>query len=233
MDRYYPVCNTVVYTQPLQSLMAENNIRDKSNGITLTAMRTIVHPTGRSSVCRLSLKNKCANINSETRKLLSAGSVKSFSHNLALALRGVPEMLWKLNYATAAVGWMLTRLQAEAFSVVGFQKLSNPKHVAALPSPASTSSTPRTSATSAWRPPSLGFLPLHMSTGGDAVESSLGTTSEERSVLDALIDQFTSPKSGNVTATVEEYLDLCDHAFLTHLRRRIEAEETPPPTVRA
>lgn len=65
------------------------------------------------------------------------------------------------------------------------------------------------------------------------MESSLGTTSEQRSVLDALIDQFTSPKSGNVTATVEEYLDLCDHAFLTHLRRRIEAEEAQSPKVRA
>lgn len=64
------------------------------------------------------------------------------------------------------------------------------------------------------------------------MESSVGTTSEERSVLDALIDQFTSPKSGNVTATVEEYLDLCDHAFLTHLRRRIEAEEAQSPVVR-
>lgn len=135
-------------------------------------------------------------------------------------------MLLKLNYATAAVGWVLTRLQAQAFSVVSYA-------TAGLPSAASTSpSTPRTLATTAWRPPSRGLLPLHMSTGGDAVESSVGTTSEERSVLDALIDQFTSPKSGNVTATVEEYLDLCDHAFLTHLRRRIEAEEAQSPVVR-
>lgn len=144
-------------------------------------------------------------------------------------------MLLKLKYATVAAGWVLTRLQAQAFSVVGFQKLSNPTHgtTAGLPSSTSTSpSTPRTLATAAWRPPSGGVLPLHMSTGGDAVESSLGTTSEQRSVLDALIDQFTSPQSGNVTATVEEYLDLCDHAFLTHLRRRIEAEEPQSPKVR-
>lgn len=150
----------------------------------------------------------------------------------------VSEMLLKLKYATAALGWVLTRLQAHAFSVVGFQKLSNTAHhhvAVSLPSTASTSpSTPRTLAAAAWsRPPSRGLLALHMSTGGDAVESSLGTTSEERSVLDALIDQFTSPKSGNVTATVEEYLDLCDHAFLTHLRRRIEAEEAESPKVRA
>lgn len=65
------------------------------------------------------------------------------------------------------------------------------------------------------------------------MESSIGTASEENSVLDALIDQFTSPKSGNVTATVEEYLDLCDHALLTHLRGRIEAEEALSPAVRA
>lgn len=65
------------------------------------------------------------------------------------------------------------------------------------------------------------------------MESSIGTTSEEHSVLDSLIDQFTSPESGNVTATVEEYLDLCDHAFLTHLRRRIEAEEVQSPMVRS
>lgn len=144
-------------------------------------------------------------------------------------------MLLKLKYATVAAGWVLTRLQAQAFSVVGFQKLSNPTlgTTAGLPSSTSTSpSTPRTLATVAWRPPSGGVLPLHMSTGGDAVESSLGTTSEQRSVLDALIDQFTSPQSGNVTATVEEYLDLCDHAFLTHLRRRIEAEEPQSPKVR-
>lgn len=149
----------------------------------------------------------------------------------------VYEMLLKLNYATAAVGWMLTRFQAQAFSVVGFQKLSNPTHrgAAGFPSPTSTSpSTPRTSATAARRSPSSRLPPLHMSIGGDAVESSIGTTSEEQhSVLDALIDQFTSPKSGNVTATVEEYLDLCDHAFLTHLRRRIEAEEAQSPAVRA
>lgn len=72
-----------------------------------------------------------------------------------------------------------------------------------------------------------------MSTEGGAVESSIGTKREENSVLDALIDQFTSPESGNVTATVEEYLDLCDHAFLMHLRQRIEAEEAQSPQVRS
>ena len=41
--------------------------------------------------------------------------------------------------------------------------------------------------------------------------------------LDALIDQFISPQNGNMTATVEEYLDLCDHALLTYLHGRIEA----------
>lgn len=141
-------------------------------------------------------------------------------------------MLLKLSYTAATVGWLLTRLQAEAFAVVGIQKLSKTSFADASHgrSLSTAASTPRT-IEACPRPPHS-FTPLCMSTGGNAVESTAGTKSEERSVLDALIDQFTSPKSGNVTATVEEYLDLCDHAFLTHLRRRIEAEEAESPKVR-
>ena len=144
-------------------------------------------------------------------------------------------MLLKLSYTAATVGWLLTRQQAEAFSVVGTQKLSKTTAAAApgrTPSLSSVPSTTRTFEAAASRRPSRSLPPLCMSSEGNAVESSAGTSSQERSVLDALIDQFTSPKSGNVTATVEEYLDLCDHAFLTHLRRRIEAEKADSPAVR-
>lgn len=128
-------------------------------------------------------------------------------------------------------------LQAEAFSVVGLQKLSKAtagtRGLPSSPVPTPRQSPSRTFDAAAWGRPSHGLKRLTMSAGGDAVESSVGTESDQNSVLDALIDQFTSPKSGNVTATVEEYLDLCDHALLTHLRGRIEAEEAQSPEVRA
>ncbi|CAM9666488.1 unnamed protein product [Ascophyllum nodosum] len=63
---------------------------------------------------------------------------------------------------------------------------------------------------------------LQLSVRETAVDADVGPTKEEgHAVLDALIEQFASPENGNVTATVDEYLDLCDHAFLTHLRSRI------------
>lgn len=40
-------------------------------------------------------------------------------------------------------------------------------------------------------------------------------------VLDAIIEQLKSSQNGDFAATVEEYLDLCDHALLTHLRGKI------------
>ncbi|CAM9588839.1 unnamed protein product [Ectocarpus sp. 12 AP-2014] len=144
-------------------------------------------------------------------------------------------MLVKWNCVSATVGWLLARRQAEAFSVVGFQKpQAKACRTRAFPSSVAASSpTQRILDAAALRGPSRGLLPLHMLAGGDAVQSSVGTKGEEHSVLDALIDQFTSPKSGNVTATVEEYLDLCDHALLTHLRGRIEAEEAQSPEATA
>ncbi|CAM9302806.1 unnamed protein product [Scytosiphon promiscuus] len=142
-------------------------------------------------------------------------------------------MILKRKYVTATVGWLLTTLQAEAFSVVGFQKLSRGSCSSGLSSSVpATPPTPRT-VTASWRVPSRAILSIGMSMEGGAVESSIETKSEENSVLDSLIDQFTSPESGNVTATVEEYLDLCDHAFLTHLRHRIEDEEVQSPKANA
>ncbi|CAM9569792.1 unnamed protein product, partial [Hapterophycus canaliculatus] len=142
-------------------------------------------------------------------------------------------MQLKRNYVTAAVGWLLTRLQVEAFSMMGFQKVSRAFCSRGLLS--SVQATPPTSRTldASWRLSSRGTLSAGMAIEGGAVESSIETKSEEHSVLDSLIDQFTSPESGNVTATIEEYLDLCDHAFLTHLRRRIETEEVQSPQANA
>lgn len=56
----------------------------------------------------------------------------------------------------------------------------------------------------------------------DQVEVTTTPVPKAHPAFDALIDQFTSPQNGNITATVEEYLDLCDHAFLTHLHGRIK-----------
>lgn len=68
------------------------------------------------------------------------------------------------------------------------------------------------------------------------VELPMGISSNQKEgkrALDALIEQFISPENGNMTATVEEYLDLCDHALLTHLRGKIAmADGTHPSTVR-
>lgn len=76
---------------------------------------------------------------------------------------------------------------------------------------------------------------LRMSDGDQAVDVTT-TGPKAHPAFDALIQQFISPQNGNVTATVEEYLDLCDHALLTHLHGRIKSagEQTdmvslPPP----
>ena len=74
---------------------------------------------------------------------------------------------------------------------------------------------------------------LQLSVRETAVDADVGPTKEEgHAVLDALIEQFASPENGNVTATVDEYLDLCDHAFLTHLRSRIASVGSESSTVR-
>lgn len=146
-------------------------------------------------------------------------------------------MLLAQNYVIATAAWLLVRLQVEAFSVVGLQNFSKVtdgkrgQQSSCVPTPQQSPSW--TLDAIAWGRPSRGSERTLKSTGGDAVESPVGTASDQNSVLDALIDQFTSPKSGSVTAAVEEYLDLCDHALLTHLRGRIEAEEAQSPEVRA
>lgn len=141
-------------------------------------------------------------------------------------------MLLKRRSLAASGGWLLMRWHAEAFSNFGQGPRANGFQT---PSKESTCCVGWLPFIPTRRQSSLSFhvalggtLPasslLRMSTEHNAVEPSVGTSSEEEpSVLDALIGQFTSPKNGNVTATVEEYLDLCDHALLTHLRGRIES----------
>ena len=143
-------------------------------------------------------------------------------------------MLLKRRSLAASGGWLLTRWHAEAFSIFGQAPRANGFRT---PSKESTFCVvgwlPFVRTRQQWSPRSFhvalgGALPasslLRMSTDHNAVESPVGTSSdEEPSAFDALIGQFTSPINGNVTATVEEYLDLCDHALLTHLRGRIES----------
>lgn len=141
-------------------------------------------------------------------------------------------MLLKRRSITATIGWLLVRLQAdEAFPTFGRAPLAKVKGLPSItscctrgaPHVATILLSPRAVDTT-WGRSCRDVFALRMSTGGNAVELPVGTSSqEERSVLDTLIEQFTSPNNGNVTATVEEYLDLCDHALLTHLRRRIES----------
>ena len=40
-------------------------------------------------------------------------------------------------------------------------------------------------------------------------------------VYGALVNQFLNPKGANLTATVDEFLDMCDYGFLMHLDREI------------
>lgn len=142
-------------------------------------------------------------------------------------------MLLKRRSLAASGGWLLTRWQAEAFSTFGQAPRANGFQTPSKDSTCCVGWLPFVPTRQHWSPRSFhvalgGTLPasspLRMSTEHNAVEPSVGTSSEEEpSVLDALIGQFTSPKNGNITATVEEYLDLCDHALLTHLRGRIES----------
>lgn len=76
------------------------------------------------------------------------------------------------------------------------------------------------------------ILKLRMSEGDSAVRVSTPGPRATYPVFDALIYQFTSPQNGNVTATVEEYLDLCDHALLTYLRAKIISAGEQSETVR-
>lgn len=64
---------------------------------------------------------------------------------------------------------------------------------------------------------------LQASDGDETAQMAAAPVTKAHPALDALIDQFISPQNGNMTATVEEYLDLCDHALLTYLHGRIEA----------
>lgn len=128
------------------------------------------------------------------------------------------------------VAWISSKLQVEAFlTTVG--PAARPKCLVRHASRWIRSvSTKRTSTVGASYPR------LRVSTGENTVELPMGTSSnrkEGKHALDALIEQFISPENGNMTATVEEYLDLCDHAFLIHLRGRIAtAEGTQSSTVR-
>lgn len=154
------------------------------------------------------------------------------------------DMLLKRRSLAASGGWLLTRWYAEAFSTFGqaprangFQTPSKESSCCAGWLPFVPSRQQQQWSTGSFHVALRGTLPasslLRMSTEHNAVGPSVGTSSEaEPSVLDALIEQFTSPKNGNVTATVEEYLDLCDHALLTHLRGRIESAGAQSSAVR-
>lgn len=137
-------------------------------------------------------------------------------------------MLLMRSCVAATVGWLLMRLHVEAFLASGSRPTAGAKGLS------SAETYPRVLARpSCWRAADSGFgqqrhgsSRMPMTKGENAVQSSVGAPNgqaEEKPVLDALIEQFTSPKNNNVTATVEEYLDLCDHALLTHLRERIES----------
>lgn len=147
----------------------------------------------------------------------------------------------------ATAGWMLIRLHADAFLAVGgasrtigvqgLHRSSEATSCTWLPcisTPPSLSSAPPGGVdTAVFGGPSRRSSFLYVSTGDNSIESSVVAPGEqEHSVLDALIEQFTSPKDGNTTASVEEYLDLCDHALLTRLRGRIESSDVQSPVVR-
>lgn len=126
---------------------------------------------------------------------------------------------------SATVGWFLTKMQAEAFSVY----MQAPRSVGLkrqLRQATSCKHGPDFLSTSPLfqRDVNPG-IPLYISakSPSTSMEAPTGAPSgEESSVLDALIEQFMSPKNGNITTAVEEYLDLCDHALLTRLRAKIE-----------
>lgn len=125
--------------------------------------------------------------------------------------------------------WLFARVHVEAFSAfgqvphVGGSKIQlgamtstrTPPLISKVPCQESTFGQER-----------RGCVPMQLSTADSDVDSPVGKSNTEghSAVLDSLIEQFTSPENGNITATVEEYLDLCDHALLTRLRGRIESE---------
>ena len=155
-------------------------------------------------------------------------------------------MLLKWRSLAASGGWLLMRLHAEAFSTLskapranGIQTPSKESSTCCVgwlpfvPASQERRSSPRLFHIAFGGTPPAGSSLSRMSTEHNAVGPSVTTSGEEdHSVLDALIEQFTSPKNGNVTATVEEYLDLCDHALLTHLRGRIESAGAQSSVVR-
>lgn len=130
----------------------------------------------------------------------------------------------------ALVGWISSKLHVEAFLITVGPAIRPNCQVRHASKWIRSVSTKRTSTVGA------GYPRLRVSTGENTVELPMGTSSnqmEGKQALDALIEQFLSPENGNMTAKVEEYLDLCDHAFLTHLRERIAmAEGTQSSTVR-
>lgn len=72
---------------------------------------------------------------------------------------------------------------------------------------------------------------LRMSTDEAAI-NAVAAPSPNTHVLNTLINEFKSPRNGNVTATVEEYLYLCDHTLLAYLRGEISSAGEESETVR-
>lgn len=152
------------------------------------------------------------------------------------------DMLLKQKYIAVLIGWLSIgpqpRQQAEAFAASGLVSrasggLKGPIQRTTLDACIPSSPLLPRAVETGWRRTSRGIVPVRTSIEENTVETPDGKPSEEKSsALDALIDQFTSPKNGNITATVEEYLDLCDHALLTHLRGRIESEGVQSEVVR-
>ena len=55
-----------------------------------------------------------------------------------------------------------------------------------------------------------------------AAGGAVGPGGGDSSVYDALLTQFSNPRDGNLQATVEEFLDMCDHGFLMHLSDKVQ-----------
>lgn len=151
-------------------------------------------------------------------------------------------MLLKQEHFVVMVGWLFIgqqpRQQVEAFSANGLVSRASGGLQGLMKRTTLDASVP----SSPWVRRAVeigsgttyrGIVPVRMSIEENTMEAPGGRPiEEENSALDALIDQFTSPKNGNTTATVEEYLDLCDHALLTHLRGRIESAGVQSSVVR-
>ncbi|CAM9569031.1 unnamed protein product [Phaeothamnion confervicola] len=56
---------------------------------------------------------------------------------------------------------------------------------------------------------------------GAQAQAEAAAAPGDGAVFDALVNQFLNPKGSNLTATVEEFLDMCDYAFLMHLNMLI------------